>query len=326
MLCISAVNNDPWFNLAAEDYLLKEFTEDIFMLWQSQPSVIIGKHQNTLAEINYNYVKNNNIKVARRLSGGGAVYHDEGNLNFTFILKGKEGRLVNFHRYMEPVLKVLRSLSLDAYFEGRNNIMIKDMKISGNAEHTYKQRVLHHGTLLFDTQLDRLKESLKVAPGRYRDKAVQSVRSTVTNIRGYLEQDMDILQFRNIIFRNILESRPNTSVYELSPVDASRINILAQDKYSKWEWVFGYSPAYSLSGIYSNGKREIQFTLYVESGIIKDIDFRGAYVNIKMASELSRIFRGMAHRENGLLINVGTASKLLLISEKEAQEFICSMF
>ena len=326
MLCISAVNNDPWFNLAAEEYLLKECTEDVFMLWQSQPSVIVGKHQNTLAEINYNYVKNNNTKVARRLSGGGAVYHDEGNLNFTFILNGKEGRLVNFHRYMEPVLKVLQSLSLDAYFEGRNNIMINNMKISGNAEHIYKQRVLHHGTLLFDAQLDRLEEALKVESGRYRDKAVQSVRSTVANIKEYMGQDMDILQFRNIIFRNILESSSNTLVYELGPVDASRINKLTQDKYSKWEWIFGYSPRYSLNGIYSNGKREIQFTLSVESGIIRDVDFRGAYINIKIASELSRIFRGMAHRENDLLKNVGAASKLLLIPEKEAQEFICSMF
>jgi lipoate-protein ligase A len=326
MLCISAVNNDPWFNLAAEEYLLKECTEDVFMLWQSQPSVIVGKHQNTLAEINYNYVKNNNTKVARRLSGGGAVYHDEGNLNFTFILNGKEGRLVNFHRYMEPVLKVLQSLSLDAYFEGRNNIMINNMKISGNAEHIYKQRVLHHGTLLFDAQLDRLEEALKVESGRYRDKAVQSVRSTVANIKEYMGQDMDILQFRNIIFRNILESSSNTLVYELGPEDASRINKLTQDKYSKWEWIFGYSPRYSLNGIYSNGKREIQFTLSVESGIIRDVDFRGAYINIKIASELSRIFRGMAHRENDLLKNVGAASKLLLIPEKEAQEFICSMF
>jgi lipoate-protein ligase A len=326
MLCISAVNNDPCFNLAAEEYLLKECTEDVFMLWQSQPSVIIGKHQNTLAEINYNYVKNNNIKVARRLSGGGAVYHDEGNLNFTFILNGKEGRLVNFHRYMEPVLKVLQSLSLNAYFEGRNNIMINNMKISGNAEHIYKQRVLHHGTLLFDTQLDRLEEALKVTPGRYRDKAVQSVRSTVANIKEYLEQDMDILRFRNIIFSNILKSSSDSTVYDLNPEDTEKINKMLQDKYSKWEWIFGYSPGYSLSGIYSNGKREIQFTLSVESGIIRDIGFRGAYINIKIASELSGIFRGMPHRENDLLINVGAVSKLLMIPEKEAQEFICSMF
>jgi lipoate-protein ligase A len=326
MLCISAVNNDPWFNLAAEEYLLKECTEDVFMLWQSQPSVVVGKHQNTLAEINYNYVKGNNVKVARRLSGGGAVYHDEGNLNFTFILNGKEGRLVNFQRYMEPVLKILQSLSLDAYFEGRNNIMINNMKISGNAEHIYKQRVLHHGTLLFDTQLDSLEEALQVTSGRYRDKAVQSVRSTVANIKEYMEQDMDILQFRNIIFGNILESSSNTLVYELSPVDANRINKLAQDKYSKWEWIFGYSPRYVLSGIYRAGKREIQFTLSVESGIIRDIDFRGAYVNIKVASELSRIFRGMAHRENDLLVKAGMVSKLLLISEEEAKELICSMF
>jgi lipoate-protein ligase A len=326
MLCISAKNNAPWFNLAAEEYLLTEHTEDIFMLWLSQPSVIVGKHQNTLAEINYDYVKNNNIKVARRLTGGGAVYHDEGNLNFTFILNGKEGRLVNFYRYMEPVLEVLRGLSLDAYFGGGNNIMINNMKISGNAEHIFKQRILHHGTLLFDAQLDRLDKALKVTTGRYSDKAVQSIRSKVDNIRGYLRQDMDIMQFREILFRNIYSGSSGSMVYELSPADTERINKLVQEKYSTWEWIFGYSPRYSLKCAYRTGRRDFKFYLFVETGIIKELKAIDDGAGDRILSGLSGIFSGMAHRESDLLAKTGAVSKLLLISEKEAYEFIRSMF
>jgi lipoate-protein ligase A len=326
MLFISAADTDPWFNLAAEEYLLKEFTEDVFMLWQSQPSVVVGKHQNTLAEINYKYVRSNNIKVARRLSGGGAVYHDEGNLNFTFVLNGKEGRLVNFHKYMEPVLKVLQSLSLDTHFEGKNNIMIKNMKISGNAEHIYKQRVLHHGTLLFNTDLDKLSESLDSKSGRYTDRAVKSIRSVVTNISQQLSNKIDILEFREILFRNIYKNSSNSTVYELNTEDKGRIDEVKQKKYSTWEWIFGYSPRYSLSGGYSFGKCKIRFTLSVESGIIRDIDFTVSSVNKRRESELSGVFEGAAHRENDLLAKSGMVSELLLIPEKEAKELIYSMF
>ncbi len=326
MLCITSNNVNPWFNLAAEEYLLKESAEDIFMLWQSEPSVIVGKHQNTLAEINYNYIKKNKIKVARRLSGGGTVYHDRGNLNFTFILNEMEGRLINFHRYMEPVLKALQGLSIDACFEGRNNMVINNMKISGNAEHIYKKRVLHHGTLLFNTDIDKLTESLKVAPCRYTGKAVQSTRSVVTNIRNYLQQDIDILEFRDILFNHIFENNHDSTIYELGRKDVDRINALVGSKYSTWEWIYGYSPKYSLNGIYRTGRREVQFTIFVETGIIREMEIKGAGINGRRLSDLLNLFRGMAHRESDLMKKTGMVSELLLISEAEACEFISSMF
>jgi len=326
MLCILSNNTNPWFNLAAEEYLLKEFIEDIFMLWQSEPAVIVGKHQNTLAEINYDYVKNNNIKVARRLSGGGAVYHDKGNLNFTFILNGKEGKLINFYKYMDPVLRVLQGLSVDARFEGRNNIMINNMKISGNAEHIYKKRVLHHGTLLFGTQLDKLNKSLEVTPGRYRDKAVQSKRSMVTNIKKYLQQDIDIMQFRDIILNHVFDNSHNSMIYELNRKDEDRINTLAEVKYSSWKWIYGYSPKYSLDSLYRTRQGEIKFSIFVGNGIIKEMEFRGAGINEGRLLELSQLLRGLAHRENDLMEKASMISDLLLISEAEACEFIGTMF
>ena len=183
MLCIKNDNTNPYFNLAAEEYVLRNFKENCFMLWRNRPSIIVGKHQNTLAEINVDYVKEKNIDVVRRLSGGGAVFHDLGNLNFTFIKNAeKEEALVDFKKYVEPVLEVLQHLGVNAKFEGRNDIMIDGKKISGNAEHVFKKRVLHHGTLLFSSQMADLSNALKVNPLKYQDKGGKSVRSRVTNL------------------------------------------------------------------------------------------------------------------------------------------------
>jgi len=183
MLIINDLRTDPYFNLAAEEYALKNFKADCFMLWRNEPSIIVGKHQNTLAEINLDYVKKRNIKVGRRLSGGGAVFHDLGNLNFTFISTGaQENRLVDFRRFTMPILEVLQNLGIEAVFEGRNDLTIHGRKFSGNAEHVWKNRILHHGTLLFSSVLTDLSEALKVDPLKFRDKAVKSIRSRVTNI------------------------------------------------------------------------------------------------------------------------------------------------
>ena len=164
MLIIRRHNTDPWFNLATEEFVLKNFDEDTFMLWRNAPSIIVGKHQNTLAEINLDYVKKNNIKVVRRLSGGGAVFHDLGNINFTFIKTGENGNLIDFKKYTEPILEVLLKMGINARFEGRNDLTIEGKKFSGNAEHIWKNRVLHHGTLLFSSHMANLSEALNADP------------------------------------------------------------------------------------------------------------------------------------------------------------------
>ncbi|HRC66441.1 MAG TPA: lipoate--protein ligase family protein, partial [Bacteroidales bacterium] len=148
MFCINNQNTNPYFNLASEEYLLKNYEEDVFMLWRNEPSIIIGKHQNALAEINIEYVKENHIKVVRRITGGGAVFHDLGNLNFTFISNSPNSKpVMNFKKYTQPIVDVLVNLGVDARFEGRNDIVIDGKKISGNAECVYKNRFLHHGTI-----------------------------------------------------------------------------------------------------------------------------------------------------------------------------------
>src|SRR5690554_1158971 len=202
MLCIRLYNNDPYFCLAAEEYLMKNFDQDIFMLWQSDATVVIGKHQNAMGEINYPYVIENGIKVARRISGGGTVFHDAGNLNFAYIKNVESPSQISFSRFVRPIVEALGKLDIKAVVSGRNDLLIDNKKISGNAEHIFKNRVLHHGTLLFDSDLTTLGKSIKVVEGKYQSKAVQSKRSTVTNILPYLKDQMSISTFANFIFNS----------------------------------------------------------------------------------------------------------------------------
>jgi lipoate-protein ligase A len=326
MFCIISNNTDPYFNLAAEEYFFKEFNEDIFMLWRSEPAVIVGKHQNALAEINYNYVKNNDIKIARRLSGGGTVYHDLGNINFTFIVNGKEDQLVNFKRFIKPVLQVLHDLSVNAELKGRNNIMINNRKISGNAEHIFRERVLHHGTLLFNTRLDILNESIRVIPGRYRDKAVKSIREMVTNIEEYLHPGINILDFRDLLLKHVVTNYHNPIIYKLNNKDIEKISKLIEVKYSTWEWIYGYSPKYSLDCIYKTDIQDVLFRIFVENGIIKDLEVKGIYDNEKILLELPGLIKGVPHRESDLKQKADKISEMLSISKAEAYKLIDSMF
>ena len=173
------------------------------MIYRNEPSVIIGKHQNTLAEINHPYLNEHEIHLVRRLSGGGTVYHDMGNINFLFILSGEAGKLVDFKRFLLPVLTILQNMGLPVEYGGRNDLLIDGKKISGNAEHVFRNRILHHGTLLYSSDLTVLENVLRVSPGKYIDKAVRSVRSKVTNISDYLKSKMTVEKFTQKLYEEI---------------------------------------------------------------------------------------------------------------------------
>ena len=247
MLCILSANSDIFFNLAAEEFLLMHSKKDICMLWQSDESVVVGKHQNAMAEVNYLWTFKNNIPVARRLTGGGTVYHGPGNLNFTFIRNGETGKLVDFKRFVTPIINYLHSLGILAEAGSRNDILVNGLKISGNAEHVYKTRVLHHGTLLFNADLDKLKESIKVNKQNFRDRAVQSVRSQVTNIKDLLPMEMTINEFESGLFNYLQHYYNLFERYELIPSEINEINGLRSDKYLTNNWIYGYSSSFEFS-------------------------------------------------------------------------------
>ena len=219
MLLIQRHQTNPYFNIAAEEYVLKHFSEDVFMLWQNEPSVIIGKHQNTLAEINHQYIEQNNIPVVRRISGGGAVFHDLGNLNFTFIKTIHGEDLVDFKRFIDPIISVLKELGIDARQEGHNDIRINGLKCSGNAEHVFKNRVLHHGTILFSSDLETLGIALHSDEDRFTGRAVKSRRSPVTNIISHLPVKISLNEFIEKIYKHLFSKDQNSGYYNLTESD-----------------------------------------------------------------------------------------------------------
>jgi len=300
MLIIKRHNTEPYFNLATEEYVLKNFADDSFMLWRNEPSIIVGKHQNTLAEINLDYVNENKIKVVRRLSGGGAVFHDLGNINFTFIRRGDHHTLVDFRKFTEPILEVMQKLGIEARFEGRNDLTIDGRKFSGNAEHVFKDRVLHHGTLLFSSEMTDLSSALKVDPSKFSDKAVKSVRSRVTNISEHLKEPMEIEEFMEMIRRHVNEKYPDASAIRLSEEDHQKIQQLVEEKYSTWEWNFGYSPKYNFQKQAKTSSGHIEVNLQVENGIIRDARIFGDYFGRLDTTDFEAMLKGLPHTEDSL--------------------------
>lgn len=327
MLCINHPNTNPQFNLAAEEYILRNFNQDVFMLWRNHPAIIVGKHQNTLAEINLDYVKEKKLDVVRRLSGGGAVFHDLGNLNFTFIKNvHQEGNLVDFRKYTEPILQVLKRMGIDARFEGRNDITIDGRKISGNAEHVFKNRVLHHGTLLYSALMSDLSKALKVNPLKYQDKGVKSVRSRVTNIAEHMPEQIDVTEFRDRIFDYIRETHQDATLYDYSEQDLAEITKLVETKYATWDWNFGYSPKYNFEKMVKTNGGHIEFHIHVEKGIMKEVKIYGDFFNMKDISEIEALLKDTPHSEEAIMQKLASLAFDEYFHGVPLSEFVAGMF
>lgn len=283
MIFIENNINDIFFNLALEEYIFEKFKEDdIFMLWINEPSVVIGKHQNLIEEVNMKYCFENNIKIARRLSGGGCVYHDLKNLNYTIISNTKGDTNINFKEFIKPIHESLKNLNINVYISPRNDLKIKDRKVCGHSEFVRKNRVLHHGCILFDANLKNLKESLNVKKKNIISNSAKSVRSKVSNLKEICNLEYDILTFKNLLKKEILKIFKNIIFYNLTDEDIKNIENLKNIKYLKKEWIYGQSPK---STVILDEKKHIK--LDVESGKIKKVyeskileKFIGSYFEI----------------------------------------------
>ncbi len=294
MLCIQLKTRNSFYCLAAEEYLLKNFSEDIFLLWQSENTVVVGKHQNAMAEINYPYVHRNGIRVARRISGGGTVYHDEGNVNFGYILNVSGPSEISFTRFMKPIIEALGKLDVQAETSGRNDLLVAGKKISGNAEHIFKNRVLHHGTLLYNSNLETLGNSIKVVPDIYHDKAVQSKRSVVTNILPFLKKTLTLDEFI-AFFMNFHLAESGNSVYEITEHDNQNIRKLEEEKFNTWEWNFGYSPKYTFQKESRFNGKSLTVELKVEKGIVSEATVSGDFFSTEESTVLNGSLQGERH-------------------------------
>ncbi|WP_252502350.1 lipoate--protein ligase [Sporosarcina sp. Marseille-Q4943] len=274
---------DPRINLAIEEYVLRnmDVDKDPFLLFYiNEPSIIIGKNQNTVEEINTEYVDANGIHVVRRLSGGGAVYHDLGNLNFSFITKDDGESFRNFKKFTEPVIKALAEMGVKAELLGRNDILVEGRKISGNAQFATQGRMFTHGTLMFDTEIERVVSALKVKKDKIESKGIKSIRSRVANISEFIKEPMTIEQFRMEILKSIFEGEENIQYWELTDEDWDNIRALSAERYGNWDWNYGKSPKFNMQHSHRFPVGGIDVRLQVEKGKIDDVSIYGDFFGV----------------------------------------------
>ena len=299
MKIIIGTSNNPYFNLAMEEYFLKQKNEDYFMLWQNDKSVIIGKNQNAYAEINHKYVTENNIKVVRRMTGGGAVFHDLGNINYTFIKRNSKDAFNDYRLFSEPIIAFLKSLGVDAYLSGRNDMLIEDKKFSGNAQCAYKESVMHHGTLLFSSEKSDISESLNINPLKIASKGISSVKSRVTNISEHLKNDISVKKFMDELTVYIKEYFNENCIYKLSDEDEFEINKLADSKYSTNQWNYGFKYDYTVFNEKKFSFGLVQISVLVKNNIIDCIKIYGDFFGENDIGDMEILLTGTAYlKEN----------------------------
>ena len=296
MLLITSPSNNAYFNIASEEYLLHRFpTEDIFLLYVNAPSIIVGKFQNTLAEINRDYVKEKEIKVVRRMSGGGTVYHDLGNLNFSFHTLLGQNDFGDFSFFTQPVLNMLNKLGVPAVLEGRNDLLVEGRKFSGNAKLARHGKMIQHGTILLHSEMEVLGEALKVNPLKFIDKAIKSNRSRVTNLINYLPKETTTTDLKNLLTDEIIKNNPTSERYELTEEDLQGIQDLITEKYETWDWNFGFSPNYNFKKAIKVPAGFIEVHLEVVHGMIEKAKIFGDFFASKPIEELEELLIGKKH-------------------------------
>lgn len=300
MIYLKCDSDSANFNFALEKYAMEELdlSDEYFMFWRTAPTLMVGRYQNTLAQINMPVAKANNINIIRRISGGGTIYTDLNGWQFSFIIKNNgasQAKQIDFEHFTKPILDALHTLGVPACLSGRNDLVVEGKKISGNAQYVRKGVTLHHGSLLFDTNLENLVRALKPDDEKLVSKGIQSVRQRVANIAEYLEDEISTLEFRDVMLRHLLK---NVETYTLSSADIKRVNEIKQARFDTWEWNFGNNPKYNISKEkrFTGGKLCVQS--YVEHGKISDIRFYGDFFAKEGPDKLASKLLGCLYKED----------------------------
>ncbi|MBP1764088.1 MAG: lipoate--protein ligase [Firmicutes bacterium] len=303
MIYIMNRSTDPFFNMALEEYLLtaEKYQRDIFLLWQNDRTIVVGRHQNTLEEINSEYVKENSIRVVRRLSGGGAVYHDGGNLNFTFIKRNVNRQDINFNDFAQPVIAALAKFGLPVDFSGRNDLTVGGKKFSGNAQYYTSKGLLHHGTLLFDSDFGVLGKCLNVKEHKYISKGVKSVQSRVVNIKQYLSEEYSLEDLKEQLIATVFDrSQQKVTRVELDADDRKAVENLVVNRYHTWDWNYGESPRYNFRQEKILPGGTVAAYLDIVDGRIVHCTIHGDFFTFADIGEVARALVGVRHEEKAI--------------------------
>lgn len=300
MIYVENNSLDPFFNFALECYLMEELDldDEYFLFWRTEPTVMIGKHQNTIEEINKDYIKEKNIHVVRRISGGGTIYTDQNGWQFSFIVKNKSSRDINFSTYTAPVISALSDLGVDAELSGRNDILISGKKISGNAQYTSNSCILHHGSILFNTDLDELVKSVTVSDDKIISKGIKSVRERVTNVIDNMDKKVDTLEFRDLMLGHLLKT--TKGIYKLNQKDIQRVNEIADGKFRTWEWNYGKSPKFNITKSKRLKGGKIEFKLNINNGHIEHCKIYGDFFSKGDVEAVSSSLIGCPYKEGDI--------------------------
>jgi lipoate---protein ligase len=318
---------DAQMNLAIEEYALKnlDIKNSYLLFYINKPSIIIGKNQNTLEEINKDYVEENGIQVVRRLSGGGAVYHDLGNLNFSFITKDDGDSFSNFKKFTEPVILALRKLGVSAELSGRNDIVVAGRKVSGNAQFFTKGRLFTHGTLMLDSEIDHVVSALKVKKDKIESKGIKSIRSRVANISEFLEEKLTMEQFRELLLKNIFDGLVEIPEYVLTEHDWEQIEQLSKERYQSWDWNYGKSPKFNIQRSHRFPVGSIDVRLEVDKGLIENCKIYGDFFGTGDVSDIEKRLVGQKYQKEAIqnaLNDIDIKSYFGNIAEQEFLELV----
>ncbi len=288
-------STNPYYNLALEEYVLANLKDDDYVLiWQNDNTVVVGRHQNAMKEVNRQVAEEMNTRVVRRITGGGAVYHDMGNINFSYITDYDETHPVSYERFLEPVVKGLTSLGLSPCISGRNDLEIEGKKISGNAQTIIDNRFLHHGTLLYSSDLSLIFNVLNVSEEKIVSKSIESVRARVANITDFMDSPLSVYDFKKHLLHSFIQESHIEEVV-LTQQQKKEIEALQINKYESWDWIYGESP----KGNFHDSKRfsggNIEVFMQIEKGIITECKIYGDFLALAPVDSLERSLTGLRY-------------------------------